>query len=68
MLVLTRRPGEAIRIAPSKSLDPKTTVAELFAAGPIEVFVGNIEGRQVKIGIQADRRLVILRDELVDEE
>jgi len=68
MLVLTRKPGESIRIAPSASLDPETTAGELFAAGPIEVHVGRIEGENVRLGIQADLRLVILRNEVEDGE
>lgn len=64
MLVLTRRPGELIRISPSKSLDPGTTVEKLFADGPIEVHVDSIAGERVRIGIKADDRLVILRNEL----
>lgn len=64
VLVLTRRVGESIRIIPSRSLDPGTTVEEPFADGPIEVHVSGIAGERVRIGIEADDRLVILRNEL----
>lgn len=68
MLVLTRRPGESIRIITSKSLDPRTTIGELFADGPIEVHVSSVAGERVRIGIEADDRLVILRNDLEERE
>ncbi len=34
------------------------------AEGPIEVMVMKINGAQVKLGIEADARFIILRDEL----
>jgi sRNA-binding carbon storage regulator CsrA len=64
MLILTRKPGQRIRIVPDPNLDPQTPIAQLFRDGPIEVTIGGIHQRQVKLGIQADARLLILRDEL----
>ena len=67
MLVLTRRPGESIKIKPDAALDPNTPVGSLFADGPIEIIVTQVNGQQVKLGIIAHPDLVILRDELWEE-
>ncbi len=64
MLVLTRKPGQAIQIDLMEDLDPQTPVGELFGAGPIEIVIGGRRGDQVKLGIAADKRFRILRDEL----
>lgn len=64
MLVLTRRPGQAITIQPALGVDLAAPVGALFAHGPIEVRVNRIEEGRVKIGITAHTNLVILRDEL----
>jgi sRNA-binding carbon storage regulator CsrA len=64
MLVLTRKPGQLIRIGPGPALDPATPVGELFIPGPIEVMVQRVSGMQVRLGIFAPQRLIILRDEL----
>jgi sRNA-binding carbon storage regulator CsrA len=63
MLILTRKPGQCIHIAPHESLDPATPVGELFREGPIAVMVTQVEGGQVKLGIQAHRGFLILRDD-----
>ncbi len=67
MLVLTRKPGQAIQIDLMEDLDPRTAVGELFATGPIEIIIGGRRGDQVKLGIHADKRFRILRDELCPE-
>lgn len=64
MLVLTRKPGQLIRIHLADELPWKTPVGELFAEGPIEIRVIQIGGGQVKLGITAHSDLLILRDEL----
>ncbi len=61
MLVLTRKPGQAIQIDLMEDLDPRTPVGELFATGPIEIIIGGIRGDQVKLGIHADKRFRIRR-------
>ncbi|HLQ25874.1 MAG TPA: carbon storage regulator [Acidiferrobacterales bacterium] len=63
MLILTRKPGQCIHIGPHESLDLTTPVGELFREGPIAVMVTHIEGGQVKLGIQAHRGFLILRDD-----
>ncbi len=67
MLVLTRKPGQAIQIDLMEDLDPQTPVGELFVTGPIEIIIGGFRGDQVKLGIHADKRFRILRDELCPE-
>lgn len=67
MLILTRRPRQLIRIAPHPSLDPSTPIGELFRNGPIVIAITDMHRQQVKIGIQADSRLLILREELCDD-
>ncbi len=67
MLVLTRKPGQAIQIDLMEDLDPRTPVGELFVTGPIEIIIGGRRGDQVKLGISADKRFRILRDELCPE-
>lgn len=64
MLILTRQPGQAFSIAPQPNLSPATTVAELFAAGPISVRVMRIRGDRVRFGVEAHAGLCIVREEL----
>lgn len=66
MLVLTRRPGEDLLLFPNEGLDPDTTVAELFAEGPVRIrFVGSHRRAQARIGVEAPAALVVLRDEIL---
>lgn len=51
MLVLTRRPHEAVRIGEE-----------------IEVRVLSVEGRKVRLGIEAPDEMLILREEVEDDE
>lgn len=67
MLVLTRRQGQSILIQPASQLDPSTTIADLFAQGPIEVAILGIDGKQIKVGIDAPQTLSVLRNELADK-
>ena len=64
MLLLTRTPGQRITSQPAPSLPLTTPVGALFAAGPIEIVVQRVHGQQVRIGIQADAGLRVLREEL----
>ena len=64
MLVLKRKEGERIRIELDPLLDPATPVGELFKGRGIEIVVTQVSGAQVKLGIEADSRLLILRGEL----
>lgn len=63
MLILTRKPGQLLKISPKTSLSPTTTIAELFLDGPIEILVSRIDDGQVRIGVQAHPGLLIARDD-----
>ncbi len=63
MLILTRKPGQLLKISPKASLSPTTTIAELFVDGPIEILVSRIDDGQVRIGVQAHPDLLIARDD-----
>lgn len=65
MLILSRRPGEALQIFPGPHLNPDTTVATLFSPAPIEVIVTRVSGMQVRLGISTHPYLIVLRRELV---
>ena len=60
MLVLTRRPGETVMIAPEQGLG--TDLCPGFTR-PIEVRVLKIEGNRVRLGIDAVAGLRIWREE-----
>jgi len=64
MLILTRKPGQIIKIQPAADLPLTTPVGALFVEGPIEIMVQRIHGQQVRLGIQAHDKLLILREEL----
>lgn len=64
MLILKRKAGERIRIELDPQLDPATPIGELFRDRAIEILVTQIDAVCVKLGIDADARLLILRDEL----
>lgn len=64
MLILKRKAGERIRIELDPQLDPATPIGELFRDRAIEILVTQIDAACVKLGIDADARLLILRDEL----
>ena len=65
MLILTRKTGQFLTIRPRKEYNQKGFLEELFQDGPIEFVILKIRGNQVKIGINAHRSLLILRDELM---
>lgn len=64
MLILTRRPGEAVSIRPSWQLDPSTPVEQLFNEGAIKIAITGVRGSQVRLGITAHKSFLILREEL----
>ncbi len=65
MLILSRRPGQVLRILPGPEVDPSTPVATLFDHGPIEIIVARVLGVHVRLGISAHPQLIVLRRELV---
>lgn len=64
MLVLKRKAGERIRIELDPRVPHATPVGELFGGNGIEIVVTEARSTRVKLGIEADSRLLILRDEL----
>lgn len=64
MLILTRRPGEALSIRPTWQLDPATPVEQLFHEGAIRIAITGVRGSQVRLGVSAHKSFHILRDEL----
>jgi len=61
MLIVSRRDDESIEIKPGDDIDPKMTLADLFAAGPIEIRIFSSNGNRVKMGVQAPEQLSIWR-------
>ncbi len=61
MLVVSRRSDESILIKPADGVDFSLTLADLFAAGPIEITLLGGNGRRVKMGIDAPPELSIRR-------
>jgi sRNA-binding carbon storage regulator CsrA len=64
MLILTRKPKQSFSIQPQPTLDPHTTVEQLFEAGPIRIQVLGVQGSQVRLGVAAHAGFSILREEL----
>jgi sRNA-binding carbon storage regulator CsrA len=61
MLVLSRRADESIVIQPADGVDANTTMAQLFANGPIQITLLGGTGRRIKMGIEAPEQLAIRR-------
>ena len=65
MLILTRTVGRGVLIGLAPDVSQEVTARALFAEGPIKVLIAEVGRRYVRLGVEADPRLVILRDELV---
>ena len=64
MLVLSRKIGQGLVIAPSPDIDPNTPVRELFKDGPIAIeFARHRGGKRMKMAICAPKGLTISRRE-----
>jgi len=61
MLIISRKDAESILIRPTRDLDPRMTVGELFRNGPIEITVFSAAGSRIKMGVQAPTELSIWR-------
>lgn len=67
MLVITRRAGESFSFQLAH-LDPNLTLAELFGYEmELRVTLLNINGGQVRVGVDAPQDVIILREELEHE-
>lgn len=64
MLIITRKPGQCLSIDLLTPADARLPAGELFASGPLQIVIARIEGGRVQLGIEADPRLRILREEL----
>lgn len=62
MLILTRRVGQAIIINPQGNVELNTPVGAF--SWPLRIVLTRIEGQQAKIGLDADPRFLILREEI----
>lgn len=62
MLLFERKTGEAVVVDLVEGLDPRTPIGQLFAGGPIRIAVWR-RGRGIKMGVEADGRLLVLRAE-----
>jgi sRNA-binding carbon storage regulator CsrA len=63
MLIITRKPGQVIRIELAPETDPATPIGEILAEGAIEVIVAQVRGAYVKLGVSAPLALAIRRAE-----
>lgn len=61
MLIVSRKDAESIEIRPDEGIDPKMTLEDLFAHGPIEITIFAANGNRVKMGVQAPNELCIWR-------
>jgi sRNA-binding carbon storage regulator CsrA len=67
MLVLSRRADESIVIQPADGVDANTTLAQLFANGPIQITLLGGTGRRIKMGIEAPEQLAIRRKDIAKD-
>lgn len=63
-LVLTRHEGEHIKLSIDPGVDTEALLKHLLRDG-ITIQVGELHGGKVKIGVDAPREILVLRDELV---
>lgn len=62
-LTLTRREGEQIRMTIDPGVDTQALLQHLLRDG-ITLHLGEVRGGNVRIGIDAPREILVLRDEL----
>lgn len=64
MLIISRKDSESIEIRPAENIDPKTTLADLFRDGPIEITIFSTGRSRVTLGVQAPEQLCIWRKDV----
>jgi sRNA-binding carbon storage regulator CsrA len=64
MLLLVRKSGKAVKIRLAPGANPATPIGEVFSKGPMVIHVLDASNGRVCFGIEADKRLLILREEL----
>jgi sRNA-binding carbon storage regulator CsrA len=62
-LVLTRHEGDQIKLSIDPGVDTGALLKHLLRDG-ITIHVGELHGGKVKIGVDAPREVLVLRDEL----
>lgn len=65
-LALTRHEGEQIRLSIDPGVDTEALLQHLLRDG-ITIHIGEIGGGKVRIGVDAPREMLVLRDELVTD-
>jgi sRNA-binding carbon storage regulator CsrA len=65
-LVLTRHEGDQIKLSIDPGVDTAKLLQHLLRDG-ITIHVGEIGAGKVKIGVDAPKEILILRDELVSQ-
>jgi len=63
MLIITRKPGQAVCIELAPDVDPATPIGEILTDGAIEIIVAQVRGMYVKLGVSAPLALAIRRAE-----
>jgi hypothetical protein len=63
-LTLTRHEGDLIKLSIDPSVDTAALLKHLLRDG-ITIHVGELHGGKVKIGVDAPREILVLRDELI---
>ena len=63
MLIITRKPGQIIRVELAADTDPATPIGEVLAEGAIEIIVAQVHGAYVKLGVAAPLALAVRRTE-----
>lgn len=64
MLFITREKGQIIFIGLAPHTDPATPIGEVFAEGPIEILVTQVNDSHTRLGITAPLSLSVLRQEI----
>jgi sRNA-binding carbon storage regulator CsrA len=62
-LTLSRREGDQIKLSIDPGVDTEALLKHLLRDG-ITIHVGELSGGQVRIGVDAPKEILILRDEL----
>lgn len=62
-LTLSRREGEQIRLTIDPGVDTEKLLLRLLRDG-ITIYIGEMHGGQVGIGVEAPRQVTVLRGEL----
>jgi hypothetical protein len=66
-LTLTRHEGDQIKLSIDPGVDTEALLKHLLRDG-ITIHVGEIGSGRVKIGVDAPREILVLRDELADRQ